>query len=204
MADRFKTVLLFGGPGVGKGTQGKMIGSIPGFYHCASGDVFRSVDPHSKLGKVFHEYSSRGELVPDDVTISMWDEAIHAHITLSDYRPHRDLLILDGIPRTPEQAKLLEKYIEVLKVVYLTCDDPEPMFARLRARATKEGRLDDADDAVVRRRWNVYEEETRPLLAHYSEDLIGKVNAVGTPAQVLGGVLSILVPVQIEHFGSGA
>lgn len=203
MVDRFKTVLLFGTPGAGKGTQGKMLSNIPGFYHCASGDVFRRVDPHSKLGRVFYEYSSRGELVPDDVTVSMWDEAIHAHILLCDYRPHSDLLILDGIPRTPQQAELMDRYIEVLKVVHLTCDEPEKMFARLQARAEKEGRHDDADDAVIRRRWDVYEKETHPVLAHYASEVIGKVKAVGTPAEVLAGVLSILAPVQVEHFSVG-
>src|SRR5262245_55093023 len=72
MTDRYQTILLFGAPGSGKGTQGKILGQIPGFYHLSCGEVFRTLDTGSDLGKVFMEYSSRGELVPDDVTVKMW------------------------------------------------------------------------------------------------------------------------------------
>ena len=200
-SERLKTVLLFGAPGVGKGTQGKVIGAIAGFYHSACGDVFRQVDVHSELGKIFFKYSSRGELVPDDVTIRMWHKAICAHIVLSHYKPHSDLLVLDGIPRTCTQAELMEQHVEVLKIVHLTCDDPKAMFDRLYRRARKEGRHDDTDEQVIKRRWNVYEQETRPVLAHYPADLIEAVNAIGTPSQVLAQVLKVLAPIQSEQFG---
>src|SRR5277367_6683573 len=98
MPERYKTVLLFGAPGTGKGTQGKILGTIPGFFHCSCGDVFRSIDIHSELGRIFYEYSSRGELVPDDVTIKMWAANINARAVIGVYKPAVDLLILDGIP----------------------------------------------------------------------------------------------------------
>ena len=60
----YRTILLFGAPGSGKGTQGKILGSIPGFFHCACGDVFRSLDLKTEIGQAFLAYSSRGELVP--------------------------------------------------------------------------------------------------------------------------------------------
>ena len=69
---KFKTILLFGTPGAGKGTQGKILGKVPGFFHLACGDVFRSLDMGSDLGKQFIAYSSRGELVPDELTIELW------------------------------------------------------------------------------------------------------------------------------------
>ena len=62
---RYKTILLFGAPGSGKGTQGKILGAIPGFFHTACGDIFRSLDLSSEMGRIAWEYSSRGELVPD-------------------------------------------------------------------------------------------------------------------------------------------
>ena len=71
-AMRFKTLLLFGAPGSGKGTQGSILGSIPGYVHVACGDVFRNLRVGSPLGKVFLEYSSRGALVPDDFTVQLW------------------------------------------------------------------------------------------------------------------------------------
>ena len=200
MADRYKSVLLFGAPGAGKGTQGKVIGAIPGFHHCASGDIFRSVDANTQLGKVFFEYSSRGELVPDDVTVKMWRETMEDRIKSGAYNPARDLLLLDGIPRTVEQGQIMDAQIEVLRIVHLGCDDPQPLFERLRFRALKQGRQDDADEKVIRNRWDVYERETAPVLAHYPDELIAEINAVGTPVQVLRAALEIVEPIQTENF----
>jgi adenylate kinase len=200
MPKRFKSVLLFGAPGAGKGTQGKILGTIPGFYHCACGDVFRRIDINSELGRTFYEYSSRGELVPDEVTVKMWFQSIQAHTTLSDFKPFQDLLVLDGIPRTLKQAQLMDTHIDVLCVVHLVCSDKEAMIRRLRRRALKENRLDDADEKVIRNRWEVYERETRPVLQHYRKELIFEVDSIGSPAQVLRDVLEIVVPVQNEHF----
>lgn len=198
----YQTVLLFGAPGAGKGTQGKILGQIPGFFHLSCGEMFRSLDIHSELGQVFYEYSSRGELVPDDVTVKMWAENIRAQTILSLYKPHDDLLILDGIPRNVEQAKLMEKYIKVLGIVHLVCRDKEAMVKRLRRRALKENRVDDAKEDVIRNRWRVYEKDTEPVLNHYRSDLIHEVDAVGSPASVLQHVLEVVVPIQDTHFNN--
>ena len=72
--DRYKTILLFGAPGSGKGTQGKIIGTIPGFLHNSTGDIFRSLDLASPVGRKFQEYAGRGQLVPDEFTISLWKQ----------------------------------------------------------------------------------------------------------------------------------
>jgi len=198
--DRYKTILLFGAPGAGKGTQGRILGSVPGFYHCACGDVFRNIDITSDLGRVFYEHSSRGELVPDEVTVKMWAQAIHAHTVLGQYKPKSDLLLLDGIPRTLEQAKLMDQYIDVLQVIHLVCRDQPAMFERLRRRALKENRHDDADEKVIRHRWEVYEQETAPVLAHYDPQRVVEVDSIGSPAQVLHDILDFVVPAQNEHF----
>lgn len=199
---RYKTALLFGMPGAGKGTQGKILGTIPGFFHCACGDVFRQIDITSELGRIFYEYSSRGELVPDDVTVKMWAKNIEARAILSDYKPEKDLLILDGIPRTLAQARLIEQHIEVLGVVHLICRDQEAMIERLRRRALKENRFDDADEKVIRRRWDVYEQETRPVLDYYKASIIHEVDSIGSPAIVLRKILDIVAPLQDTHFAA--
>ncbi|QDU35362.1 Adenylate kinase [Poriferisphaera corsica] len=198
--NRYKTVLLFGAPGSGKGTQGAVLGRIPGYYHMSCGDVFRNLDIHSDLGKVFYEYSSRGELVPDDVTVKMWAKNISARHTLGEFKPHFDLLILDGIPRTIEQAELMREHIDVLKVVHLVCRDQEAMIERLRRRALKQNRFDDADEKVIRQRWEVYEQETKPVLDFYSDSVISEVDAIGSPARVLDEVLKQVVPIQDAKF----
>lgn len=200
MATRYQTVLLFGAPGAGKGTQGKILGQIPGFFHLSCGEVFRTLDVNSKLGRTFREYSSRGELVPDDVTVQMWHQNMHAQTILSLYKPNVDLLVLDGIPRNPAQAVMMKKYVKVLKVIHLVCPDKSKMIERLQRRALKENRFDDAKVEVIRRRWEVYEQETYPVLECYPQSIIAEVDAMGSPARVLQHVLEHLVPVQEAHF----
>jgi adenylate kinase len=202
MPQRYQTMLLFGAPGAGKGTQGKILGSIPGFYHLSCGEVFRTLDTQSELGRVFMEHSSRGELVPDDVTVKMWQQNMHAQTVLSLFKPHIDLLVLDGIPRNVNQARLLERHINVLLIVHLVCAEKEEMIRRLRRRALKENRVDDAREEVIRRRWDVYEEETFPVLEYYPQGIVKTVQATGSPGRVLQHILEHAVPVQESHFNN--
>ena len=190
---RYRTILLFGAPGSGKGTMGKALGAIPGFVHCACGDVFRTLDMSSALGRVFVEYSSKGLLVPDDTTVALWRESIEGMVASRRFSPDRDLLVLDGIPRNAEQARILADYIEVERVFHLVCSDEARMFERLRRRALKENRLDDASDEVIRRRWEVYERESQPVLECYPERLVENIDAFDTPIRVLHDILSRLL-----------
>src|ERR1043166_1205257 len=117
---KYKTILIFGAPGCGKGTQGKILGQVPGFVHCACGDVFRSLDLQSALGKTFLQYSSKGELVPDEFTVQLWQKFIEGLVHSRRFTPERDTLVLDGIPRNVQQAKLMDSKIEVQKLFHLT------------------------------------------------------------------------------------
>lgn len=200
MPNRYKTVLLLGAPGAGKGTQGKILGQIPGFFHLACGDVFRSLDTTSDLGAKFLDYSSRGELVPDALTIEMWRQNMHAQTVLSLFKPKVDLLVLDGIPRNLGQAEALSPHLDVLSIIHLVCPDLDAMVQRMKKRAIKENRLDDADERVIRRRFEVYDRETSPVLGHYPAELVTEVSAMGSPAEVLEHVLEAVVPVQNKHF----
>lgn len=197
---RFHSVLLFGAPGVGKGTQGRILGQIPGFYHLSCGDVFRSLDMNSHDGHEIYKYSSQGMLVPDETTIRVWKRNLDALTVLSHYKPYEDLLILDGIPRNRRQAELIEDHIQVLKIVHLRCTDHEAMIHRIRRRAIRENRVDDAHEDIIRRRFEVYEQETRPVLEYYPPKLIAEVDAIGSPAEVLLKTLQCVVPVQNAHF----
>ena len=120
---RYNTFILFGAPGSGKGTQGKTLGTIPRLYHCACGDVFRSIDTRTKVGKAFLDYSSKGQLVPDDITVELWRQAIDAAVEAHKFKPDIDTLVLDGIPRNLGQAKIMEEMIDVKKVFHLACPD---------------------------------------------------------------------------------
>ncbi len=202
MSDRFVSILLFGAPGAGKGTQGKILASVPGMFHHSSGEVFRNLNPKTAPGKTFMEYSSRGELVPDDLTISVWRENLDQQIRDGKFHPNADLLVLDGIPRNSNQAILMDAHIDVHKIIHLGCGDHEALIARLRKRALEENRFDDAKEDVIRRRFEVYTAETRPVLDHYADALIAEIDAMGTPMRVLRDILNILIPVQQEVFGA--
>ena len=186
---RYKTFLLFGAPGSGKGTQGKILGSIPGLVHVACGEIFRDLRVGSPLGRVFLDYSSRGALVPDDFTVELWKEHIEGLVRLGRFDPVADLLILDGIPRNVAQARLMDPHVDVKRVYYLDCEDKEKMFLRLKRRALHENRLDDASDSVIQNRLYVYEAETAPVLNHYPAETIRRVDTGRTPIEVLADIL---------------
>lgn len=195
---RYKSILLFGAPGSGKGTQGKIIGTIPGFFHSACGDIFRSLNLASPMGRKFWEFSSKGQLVPDEFTIKLWSDYIKGMALVNQFHPETEILILDGIPRNPEQAKLLEETVDVIKVIHLMCSDLAKMVERLRRRALKENRFDDANDDVIQRRLWVYDIETKPVLDYYPPDKIARVDATMSQIRVLNEVIQILVPLK-EH-----
>jgi adenylate kinase len=187
---KYMTFILFGARGSGQGTQGKTLGTIPRFYHCPCGDVFRSIDTRTKVGKAFLEYSSKGRLVPDDITVELWKEAIDAAVDGHKFKPDIDTLVLDGIPRNLGQAKIMEEMIDVEKVFHLSCPNRETLFARLKKRALKDNRLDDANEQVIQRRLKTYERESKPVLSHYAKEKITVVDATQPPAKVLFDILA--------------
>lgn len=186
---KYRCILLFGAPGAGKGTQGKIFGSIPNFFHCACGDVFRNLRTDTPLGKVFLQYSSRGQLVPDGPTIKLWKESIKASTRIGRFHPKQDLLVLDGIPRNVNQAKILRDTLEVVGVFYLKSADEKKLIERIQRRAIKENRLDDANLEVIRERLKTYEAETKPVLNYYGKKLVHVINADQSPAKVLADIL---------------
>jgi adenylate kinase len=135
---RYRTFLIFGAPGSGKGTQGKILGAIPRFFHCACGDVFRALDTRTELGQAFLEYSSRGQLVPDELTVKLWHARIVDVVRSHAFKPDIDSLVLDGIPRNVSQARLMEDLLDVKKVFHLSCPDRPALIARLE-KAGLEG-----------------------------------------------------------------
>lgn len=187
---RYRTFLLFGAPGAGKGTQGKILGTIPGFFHFACGDAFRNLTIESELGRVFIDYSSRGKLVPDEPTIRLWRDEIDKAVTSGLFHPQTDTLLLDGIPRNANQARLLEKLLDVRAVFYLSCSDMDKMVQRLQRRALRENRLDDANLEIIRSRLETYEKESRPVIDCYDPAIVHRIDSSQSPPKVLLDILS--------------
>ncbi|MBI3415864.1 MAG: nucleoside monophosphate kinase [Verrucomicrobia bacterium] len=192
---KYRTILLFGAPGAGKGTQGKILGTIPAFFHCACGDVFRNLTIDSKLGRTFVEFSSQGKLVPDEYTILLWRQNIEGSTQTGRFQPERDTLVLDGIPRSRHQAEMLSDALNVQAVFNLTCPVMEKLVERLQRRALRDNRLDDVNLEVIRNRLAVYENETKPVLDFYGPKLVHEIDATQSPIKVLRDILDIVAEI---------
>jgi adenylate kinase len=194
---KYRTVLLFGAPGSGKGTQGKILGTVPGLFHFACGDAFRNLRITDPLGKTFIEYSSKGELVPDEPTIDLWRRNIEASTVNRTFDPEHDILVLDGIPRNPRQAEILRDTLDVRAVFHLTCKDMTKMVERLQRRALRDNRLDDANLDIIRQRLETYENETKPVLDFYGPERVYQIDSAQTPLKVLRSILDIIAKLDV-------
>jgi adenylate kinase len=150
-------IVMLGPPGSGKGTQGSLLAERLGVPHVSTGEVLRrEAEAGTELARKVRAYIERGELVPDDLAGEVLDRVLAEARTGGGY-------VLDGFPRTPEQARRLG---DDDVAVYLALPDD---VARQRIAARAEGRADDAAPEVVDRRLRVYHEETAPLLDLYRE-----------------------------------
>ena len=199
MRTKIRAVLLFGAPGAGKGTQGRILEQIPNWYYFASGDAFRNLRPEDPLGKTFLDFSSRGELVPDEFTIALWQKKMESATMKGSFQPDHDVLLLDGIPRNRHQVEMMKEHIDILALLHLTCQNKQQMVERIQRRALIESRLDDANLEVIEHRFETYEEETRSVIDAVPSDLVHDVNADQSPIVVLKDILD---SVSKLHFSS--
>ena len=185
----FRSILLFGPPGSGKGTLGKFLSSAGNHYHLSSGDIFRGLSPESEVGKTFHAYAGKGKLVPDEVTVEIWSHFVGGLIATNSYFPHQQFLLLDGVPRTVTQVELMAPYIDLKRIISLEMPNMDGLIARLKRRAMIERRMDDFDEKILRTRMQVYQDETVKVLEAYPSELISRFNADQPPLDVLRDVL---------------
>ena len=128
--------------------------------------------------------------------MSLWHDDIENRIRNGIFDPKTDTLLLDGIPRNPTQAKLLDDRLNVVGLLNLFCKDLDIMVERLQARALRQNRLDDANLDTIRNRLEIYEAETRPVLNHYGDSLVHTIDSTQTPVRVLRDVLEVLAKLE--------
>ena len=183
-------LLIMGPPGAGKGTQAKFIAERFGIPAISTGDIFRAnVSQGTPLGIEAKGYMDKGEYVPDEVTNLMVRNRID--------EPDADHgFLLDGYPRTLAQVEELDGMIkhtghQLDAVIVLTVDQDE-IVERLHKRAIQEGRDDDTPE-VIRRRQEVYREETEPLIAVYKgRGLVQEIDGLGDVAEVTERIIAAL------------
>ena len=183
-------LILMGPPGAGKGTQAKYVAEHFGIPAISTGDIFRAnVSRGTDLGVQAKRYMDAGEYVPDEITNLM----VRNRIDEPDADPG---FLLDGYPRTLAQVEELDAMIEhtghrLDAVVVLTVDSEE-VVQRLLNRARTEGRADDTED-VIRRRQEIFLEETEPLIAVYRErGLVREINGMGEVDEVTKRIFEAL------------
>ena len=194
-AGKYRTILLFGMPGSGKGTQGAVLGQLPEMVHISSGDIFRKLPKYGTLGKEIVDYTSQGMLVPDDLTIRIWERHIKI-LELQEFLfPDHHTLVLDGLPRNYAQAERLDYMFDVVQIFHLDIGDDAKAMSRLKSRALRENRLDDTNDEVIRRRLQTYHEETYNTLSFYNPALIHNIDAARPPIDVLRSIVDQLAEI---------
>jgi adenylate kinase len=175
-------IILMGPPGAGKGTQASVVAEHFGVPAISTGDIFRAnVSKDTELGRKAKEYMDAGEYVPDEVTNLM----VRNRIDEPDAEPG---FLLDGYPRTVAQVEELDGMIKhtghALDAVVVLTVEAEELVQRLLARAQTDGRSDDTED-VIRRRQEVYLEQTEPLIEVYRDrGLLIEVDGMGEVDEV--------------------
>ena len=172
-------LILFGPPGSGKGTQAANLINKYGLLHIYTGDLFRhEIGNNTPLGIKAKEFMSKGELVPDEVTIGMLKNKVEAN-------PDAIGIIFDGFPRTLAQAEALDIYLaskntEITALVAMEVPEEE-LIERILHRAKTSGRTDDGDTEIIKNRICVYKEETAPIFDYYAlQNKSILINGTGT------------------------
>jgi adenylate kinase len=183
-------LLLIGMPGAGKGTQAEQLSVAFGIPAISTGDIFRhNVKNETELGKQAKAFMDRGEYVPDSLT----NELVRDRLSQADAA---DGFLLDGYPRTADQVAelddILASHSQQLDAVVMLTADVDEVVRRLLNRAIEQGRADDTED-VIRRRLEVYEEQTAPLVSVYAaRDLVVTVDGLGEVAEVTARIVDAL------------
>ena len=193
---RYRTILLFGMPGSGKGTQGAVLGQLPDLVHVSMGDVFRKIPKYGKFGQEIARYTSKGLLVPDDLTVRIWERHIQILEMQELLLPEQHTLVLDGIPRNYAQAERLDHILNVVQIFHLNINDTQKASERLKARALRENRLDDMNEEVIKRRLHTYYEETFRTLSYYPPQVVYNIDAGQAPLDVLRDIINRLSEIQ--------
>lgn len=190
-------LILFGPPGSGKGTQSEKIVEKFGLIHLSTGNLLRQeIADKTPLGLQAKNFMDKGQLVPDEVVIGMIDSCLEKHANAKGF-------LFDGFPRTVAQAGALDKLLalkktSITKVIALDVLEEE-LVKRLLKRGETSGRSDDTNEAVIRKRFAVYKNETEPVADYYKQqDKFEIIQGIGSVDEIFKA-LSTLIEAEIAQ-----
>jgi adenylate kinase len=196
---KYRTILLFGMPGSGKGTQGLVLGQLPDLVHISMGDVFRKIPKWGRFGQEIAHYTSQGVLVPDDLTVRIWEHHIQILEMQELLLPEQHTVILDGLPRSYDQAERLDDFLDVMLIFHLKITETARAVERLKARALRENRLDDMNEDVIHRRLDSYFDQTFKTLSFYPPEIVVDIDAGHSPLEVHSDIVHHLLALQMSR-----
>jgi len=184
-------LVLFGKPGAGKGTQAEFLKDKYNLKHISTGDLFRyNMKNDTELGVLAKSYIDKGDLVPDEVTIKMLQDAVEKNTDASGF-------IFDGFPRTTAQAEALDAFLATKEMkidatIALEAND-EVLIQRLLERGKVSGRSDDQDEDKIRNRFNEYNQKTAPLKNFYeSQGKFHSVDGIGAIEDITARLAKVI------------
>ncbi len=173
----YNSILLFGCPGSGKGTQGKLIARNNMFFFFSLGELFRKFKITDSLGKIYQEFASSGKSLPDEYAINICKKALCCNVFLRNFNPIEQILVLDGFPRSYKQYKEMDNFINIKVAIYLLCDNDIALKRILHRKKNKSNRIEDQKKQIILNRINEYRNTIEPLIELIPKEKVVKLNS---------------------------
>lgn len=189
----YKGIVLFGPPGVGKGTQAKLLAGDD-YFHFSSGEMFRELDQSSRLGQMVSKIIDGGDMIDAHTTMELARQTLMRYRAHGNFDPRKQMLLLDGIPRYARQVNMINAFVDVEQVLNFYVPNEEILVERIIRRGEIEGRPDDNEE-TARKRLRLYHEKTEPMLKLYAPEIVVDVDGSGSREEIHHNVLENIVKI---------
>lgn len=192
MEKKYEAIILFGPPGTGKGTQAKLLEKTGKFFHFSTGYMLRNLNHKTTVGRKVKDLIDKGNFVPDELIFELFDETLAEYIAKGKYNHNKQIIILDGVPRTVKQVSFINNKFDIKKIFYLKINNKLVIERTTKKRTGIESRVDDNDSEIVKKRLETYKKETLPVLNKYDKKLIVEIDGSKSVEEINKKIISSL------------